>query len=181
MLRPDSLNAGNNNLILVGVIGAPYGIKGWCKIFSYLDPVKNLTSYNNLITFSNGSSQELQIDDYQLVGKQLIAKLHDIKDRNAVALFTNLKLYLPKESLPRIDSDSTYYWHDLEGLDVYRLSDKHYFGAIDHLMETGSFDVMVVRNGNKDTLIPFAMGLVVKDVNLTTREILIDWHEDSDD
>ena len=181
MFKPDSLRTDTNNLILVGVIGAPYGIKGWCKIFSYLYPIENLTNYKSLITYSKGPTQDLQVDDYQFVWKQLIAKLHGIQDRNAVALFTNLKLYLQKESLPRIDSDSTYYWHDLEGLDVYRISDKYYFGAIDHLMETGSFDVMIINNGKKDTLIPFAMGIVVKDVNLTTREILIDWDDESDD
>jgi 16S rRNA processing protein RimM len=50
-------------------------------------------------------------------------------------------------------------------------------GRLDHLLETGANDVMVVK-GEREYLVPFIEGQVVKSVDLETREIRVDWDPD---
>jgi ribosomal 30S subunit maturation factor RimM len=45
--------------------------------------------------------------------------------------------------LPNLAADE-YYWYQLEGLKVIN-QDEQLFGKVDHLLETGANDVMVVK------------------------------------
>ena len=51
-------------------------------------------------------------------------------------------------------------------------------GAVAYLLETGANDVRVVRHDDKETLIPFVTGDVVKDVDLANGVIRVDWEWD---
>ena len=50
-------------------------------------------------------------------------------------------------------------------------------GKIDHLFETGANDVMVVQ-GDRERLIPYVMDEVVKNINLETQRLIVDWDAD---
>ncbi len=47
-------------------------------------------------------------------------------------------------------------------------------GIVDHLLETGAHDVMVVK-GEQERLIPFVKDEVVLDVDLEAGVITVDW------
>jgi 16S rRNA processing protein RimM len=47
-------------------------------------------------------------------------------------------------------------------------------GHIDHLFETGSNDVVVVK-GDRERLIPFVMDQVIQSVDLESRLMVVDW------
>ena len=48
---------------------------------------------------------------------------------------------------------------------------------MDHLLETGANDVLVVE-GERERLIPFVMGQVIVRVDLDKGEIQVDWDKD---
>jgi len=50
-------------------------------------------------------------------------------------------------------------------------------GTVDHLIETGANDVLVVK-GDREHLVPFISGQVVIDVDLAAGEIRVDWDKD---
>ena len=50
-------------------------------------------------------------------------------------------------------------------------------GVVDHLMETGANDVLVV-SGDRERLIPFVQGQVVISVDLVGCQIVVDWDKD---
>jgi len=50
-------------------------------------------------------------------------------------------------------------------------------GTVDHLIETGANDVLVV-DGERERLIPFVMGKVIVQVDLEQGEIQVDWDKD---
>jgi 16S rRNA processing protein RimM len=50
-------------------------------------------------------------------------------------------------------------------------------GTVDHLIETGANDVLVVK-GERERLIPFIQGQVVALVDLDIRVIRVDWDPD---
>lgn len=77
------------------------------------------------------------------------------------------------EQLPKEDP-TDFYWVDLIGCTVETLSGE-VLGVVKEMMETGAHDVMRVRQGKNDELIPFVLDRVVKQVDIAQKRILIDW------
>ncbi len=50
-------------------------------------------------------------------------------------------------------------------------------GVVDHLLETGANDVLVVV-GDREHLIPFVLGSVVTEVDVAARRLRVDWDPD---
>ena len=69
-----------------------------------------------------------------------------------------------------------YYWGDLQGLEVLT-GDGESLGTVDHLIETGANDVLVVK-GDRERLIPFVLQQVVTRVDLDAGTIQVDWDKD---
>ncbi len=69
-----------------------------------------------------------------------------------------------------------YYWADLVGLEVVTLEGRH-LGRVDHLMETGAHDVLVVK-GEQTVLIPYVPEQVVLEVDLEAGRMQVDWDPD---
>ncbi len=80
-----------------------------------------------------------------------------------------------RDQLPATEPDE-YYWRDLQGMNVVTL-DGEPLGIVDHLLETGANDVLVVK-GERERLIPFLVDQVVVKVDLDMREIQVDWDKD---
>ena len=79
------------------------------------------------------------------------------------------------EQLAALDTDE-YYWADLIGLEVFN-EQQDLLGKVVRLMETGANDVLVVE-GKKETLIPFAQPEIIKSVDLAAGKIIADWEAD---
>ena len=63
------------------------------------------------------------------------------------------------------------------GFDVFNQNNIK-LGLVDSFIETGSNDVLVVKNEKKkNILIPFLMNKTIKEVNLETKLIIIEWEE----
>lgn len=82
-----------------------------------------------------------------------------------------------RAELPSLEQGE-YYWHQLEGLTV--ASRGAILGEVDHLLETGANDVLVVKpcEGSIDArerLIPWVRGHYVLSVDLDRGVIEVDW------
>ena len=157
--------------ITVGEIRGVYGVRGWGKLFSWTRPRKNLLEYAE---FETGNGRRLRIVEGREQGKTLIARIDGVDDRDAAMALHGTTLFVPRDALPEPDAGQ-FYWSDLIGCTVSDAG-RGVIGTVDHLLETGAHDVMVVtRAGQKDELIPFAMGQVVLEVDLIARAISVDW------
>lgn len=165
------------DLLVIGRITGPYGIKGWVKIHSFTEPMDNLLGYDGCRLLHRGKSQPMLIEEGKRHGKGLIARLREVDDRNAAEALKGVEIAVPREVLPALQADE-YYWHQLEGLSVQCQGES--LGRVSHLMETGSNDVLVVRpsEGSRDDrerLIPWLQGSVVKSVDIEAGTIDVDW------
>lgn len=91
------------------------------------------------------------------------------------ALLTNALVGIPKEALPALPKGE-YYWSDLIGLEVIN-DDNTPLGVVDSLFETGSNDVMVVKNGATQLLLPYHPS-VIQAIDLKQACIRVTWHFD---
>jgi 16S rRNA processing protein RimM len=89
-------------------------------------------------------------------------------------IFTNLYIYVPRDDFPKLNNNE-YYWADLENLKVINMENIE-LGIVTGLMSTGANDVLIVKNDNKETLIPYTKQVIVK-VDLKQKTIKVNWDE----
>jgi 16S rRNA processing protein RimM len=163
--------------LIVGRVSGVYGVRGWVRIHSYTEPAENLLGYRDWMIRRGDRWEAIEIDDGRRHGKGLVAHIVGVDDRGDAELLKACDIAVPRELLPKLDANE-YYWHQLEGLKVVAAG--RCLGQVDHLLETGANDVLVVKpcDGSLDArerLIPWVRGQVVKTVNLDAGTIEVDW------
>ncbi|WP_273149088.1 ribosome maturation factor RimM [Methylophaga thiooxydans] len=170
--------AASEEFIPVGKISGAFGIKGWVKVFSFTDPRTNILEYSPLFLSRQGEWIEIKVAGGHLQGKGVVMGIANVTDRDQVQPLIGSELAIKKEQLEPAEEDE-FYWSDLQGLTVMNLDDET-LGQVDHLLETGANDVLVVKakGDNTERLIPFVMEDIVKAVDLDKQLIQVDWSKD---
>jgi 16S rRNA processing protein RimM len=158
--------------VILGRISGLFGVRGWVKVYSYTEPREAVLDYNRWLLSSKDGWQEATVAEGQRHGKTVIVRLDGYDDRDAAAGLIGTDIGIPRDQLPEAGKDQ-FYWSDLEGLRVLH-RDGTELGKLDHMLETGANDVMVVK-GETERLIPFVMNEVVLGVDLEKGEIEVDW------
>jgi 16S rRNA processing protein RimM len=167
--------AGKNPVVL-GRVSGLYGVKGWVKIHSYTDPRESILRYSNWMICRDAGWQSVNVAEGKPHGKTLIARFDGVEDRDDAAGYVNADVAVERGELPET-GEGEYYWSDLEGLRVVK-QDGRLIGRVAYLLETGANDVLVVRDGSDEVLIPFVRGDVIKGVDLAGGVISVDWEWD---
>jgi 16S rRNA processing protein RimM len=165
-----SANAGK--LVIVGRVSGPHGIKGWLKIQSFTEPKDNLLGYPEWVLRGREHEHAAVVEQASARGNAVLVKLHGIDDRDAALAWVGAQIAVPRSRLPAC-APGEYYWTDLEGLQV-RTPAGEVLGTVDHLLATGSNDVLVL-DGERRLLIPFIQGSVIRSVDLDARVIVAEW------
>jgi len=160
-----------DGLIEVGHILGVHGVKGQVKVFSLTSPRENIVNYNPWLVQHRGQNSQLAIQGGKQ-GKNVVVSLQGISDRDQALDMVGAKIFIRKDQLPSLQPGD-YYWSQLCGLSVIN-TDGEPFGVIDHMLETGANDVMVVQ-GERERLIPYVMDEVVRHINLDKKQIIVDW------
>jgi 16S rRNA processing protein RimM len=176
MSEPES-----GELLTVGRITGCYGIKGWVKIHSYTEPRDNFLTFGEWWVRRRGALEPVEFDQGRCHGKGLVVHIEGVNDRNLAEAYRGLEVLAPASRLPRLEQGD-YYWHQLEGLQVWCGDSKSrvLLGAVDYLIETGANDVLVIKPtegsiDDRERLIPYLPGDVVTRVDLEQGELEVDW------
>ncbi len=167
MSRPD--------MITLGKISGVFGVKGWVKVFSYTEKRGGILDYDPWFLHVGGEWRAYSLKAGQLQGKGVIASLEGIEQREQAQSLQGCEIAVPRGQLQELRQDE-YYWTDLEGMDVVTVAGAG-LGKVDSLFETGSNDVLVVK-GDRERLIPWIMGDVIRSVSLEDSRILVEWDPD---
>lgn len=172
---------GSGQILKVGRLLAPFGIKGWIKVHSSTDPIENIFSYQPWHLWRNNQWLPVEVVEGQPHGKGFVVRLRGVDDRNAAELLGGVDIGVPADALPVLAEDE-FYWRDLIGLQVVN-GEGELLGVVEQLLETGANDVMVVKpcNGSLDgqqRLVPWVMGQVVQRVERDAKRIVVDWGAD---
>ena len=162
------------NKIIIGRIGAPYGLKGWLKVQSFTDPKNNICTYpQGWLQHPNQETWQSYQAQLKQSGKAILFKLADCDDPETARKLTGAVLAIEREQLPALTNKDEYYWSDLEGLKVVTALGI-LLGTLDHFILTGANDVMLVKDGKKQRLIPYIDDVVLK-VDLGQQQVVVDW------
>ena len=163
------------NEIRLGSINGSHGIKGWVKVFSYTDPLEAILDYSPWILRKGGAEKEITVKDGHASGKRLIVQIEGVDTRDQAESLIGYEVHVSMEAIPDLE-EGEFYWFQLEGL-VVKNSGGEVLGKIDHMLETGANDVMVVK-GDRERLIPFVFEHYVKSVSLEDGLVIVDWDPD---
>ena len=164
-----------DDVLVVGRIASPFGVKGWLRINAFTAVAESLLEYSPWYLKLKGQWQAVEPLAGRHHGKGLVVQLKMCHDRDAAAALTGTDIGIYRSQLPPADTGE-YYWSDLMGMQVITKDDQ-VLGVVDHLLETGANDVIVVK-GEQEYLVPFIREQVVKSVDLETRIIRVDWDPD---
>ena len=165
----------NDKRVLLGQLSSVYGVKGWIKVTSHTQPRENIFNYPEWLLKIGDNWQLTKVEQGRPHGKTLVVKLAGCDDRDQAQLLVNTKIAIYRSQLPPVATDE-YYWSDLIGMQVITKDDQ-VLGVVDHLLETGANDVIVVK-GAHEYLVPYIREQVVISVDLETRIIRVDWDPD---
>lgn len=156
----------------MGRVVAPYAIKGWIKLQTFTEYLDSLLDYPVWRIGKDGDWRDYRVLDGKVHGQYLMASLEEVGDRSAAEALMGLDVAVLREEMPEAEEDE-YYWDDLIGLDVVNLAGEA-LGRVEGLLETGANDVLQVRDGETERLLPF-VDAVVKEVDLEAGRLLVDW------
>lgn len=160
--------------VLMGRIVGLYGVQGWLKIESWSEPRTRIFDYQPWV-LASAEGEELDVSSIKgrPQGKGLVCFLPGVDDRDKAAALVGKDICIARELLPPPGKDE-YYWVDLEGLEV-STTEGVPLGRVTHLFATGANDVVVVRDGERERLIPFIQGNYVRSVDLAGGRMVVDW------
>ncbi len=158
--------------VVVGRIGAPFGLKGWVHVVPTTNNPQDMLQYVPWHLQQGGYEVPVVLQDAQETASAFVVKWVGCDNRNKANRYKGASLVVPRTQLPAL-SDA-YYWADLEGCDVIEINTQQLLGRVDYLYETAQ-DIMVLRLGEEERHVPFVANEVVKEVDLSTKRILVDW------
>ena len=172
----------SESVVLVGVVGGPFGVNGWSHVKSYTHPPENLLAYlpwqiQRDAPASGDTTSGWEVVDVEAErhGGGLIARFPGAQDRDAASAMRGRGIGVHAEALPAPD-EGEYYWRDLVGARVVNKTGAE-IGSVERLFETPAHDVMVVVDDIGKRLIPFVREWVV-DVAPDAKRVVVDWEAD---
>ncbi len=174
----------NDAWLVVGKITGCYGVKGWVRIHSYTEPQDNFLTLKELHLLRSGQREPVAFDQCKAQGKGLVAHIAGVDERTLAESFRGVEIAVPESVLPTLE-EGDYYWRQLQGLAVWLVQEdsRVLLGNVDHLIETGANDVLVVKAcdgsvDDRERLIPYLPAQTIVKVDLTEALIEVDWFLD---
>jgi len=164
----------SDDFVVLGRVSGIFGAQGWVKVHSETRERADILRYNPWHLRVAGGWQAHRLLEGRVQGSGVVvARLEGIRDRDQVRGLIGVDIAVRREQLPPVAAGE-YYWSDLEGLRVVNGAGIE-LGTVSHLFEVhGANDVLVVKDGEHERLIPFTRD-AVKQVDLESRVIRVDW------
>jgi 16S rRNA processing protein RimM len=156
--------------VLLGKVAKAHGLRGEVKIFSFSGQPENFSGYKEivLVDTSGNLSSSLAVEKFRAHGKTAIVQLASINSRDRAEEIEGRGVLLAKNLLPDT-ADGEYYWYQYEGKLVLDQSGQT-IGRVESLFSNGAQDIMVVKSGDKEILIPVTKSIIVGE---TAEELII--------
>ncbi len=144
------------DLILLGRIGAPHGIKGAVRIRTFTGEPTAIGDYGTLHT-KDGRS--FTVTDIRPDKAGVVARLEGIADRNAAEALNGVELFVERAVLPEPE-EGEFYHADLIGLGA-ETPDGKPLGTVTSVQDYGAGDFLEISpQKGKALLVPFTKAAV---------------------
>lgn len=158
----------NKKFIEIGLFVGVHGIKGEVKLKSYTQVPENIFLYEKL--FIESFDHQIDLKFIRKTKQNIICKIENIKTRNDAEKLKGLKLFVTRDSLPKLKDDE-FYQSDLLGFQIYNLK-RESFGLIVSFNDFGGGLLAEVKNFDKTFYLPMGNKFLEK-INFEKKEVTL--------
>lgn len=159
------------HLICIGRVVQAHGLKGALQVTPITGSPGYYTRLREVILDAGKGLVVLPVEELRISGHGWILRGAGITDRTAAEEQIGAEVLVPEDALKPLEPGE-YFQHDLMGCTVETL-DGESLGTVVGILETGANDVLEVRGGHGEILVPM-LANVIEEVLLTERRIRID-------
>src|SRR4030066_648353 len=161
----------DKDFVSVAYITRTHGLKGDVKVGPLSSDPERLYSLSNIfIIQKNGERQEGVIQKVRAIKGGFAVSLADITTVTDAQRIVGSYIAEPENEVPVLGKD-TWYHYEIIGIEVFT-TDGMCLGKIEDILTTGSNDVYIVRDNEREYLIP-AIRDVIKEVDTKRRRMVI--------
>ena len=156
--------------ICIARIGAPHGVRGAVKLWTFTEDPLAVQSYGPLST--KDGARSFEVVTARAAKGHLVATLKGVATREDAERLNGVELYIAREKLPETDEDE-YYHADLIGLAAVNAADEP-LGRVVAIHNFGAGDIIEIAPAKGATmLLPFT-NAVVPTVDLANGRVVIE-------
>lgn len=164
----------SGDAVVLGRIGAPFGVRGWVKVMSYTDPPEGIVDFSSWELVRAGKSERRAVLDWKRAGRAVAVQLDGVATREQAQALTGTEVQVARDELPP-EKPGEFYWHDLLGLEAGNVAGVP-LGRIEQILELPAHPVLVLK-GDRERLVPLVPERLVA-VDLAAGRVTLDWHPD---
>jgi 16S rRNA processing protein RimM len=158
----------------IGQIVNTHGIKGEVKVYPLTDDASRFDKLKEVYIESKNEMTKYQVESAKHLKNTVILKLKGIDTMNDAEKLRQLYIKVGRWDAVRLPKD-TFFICDIVESEVFDIHGQ-LLGKLHDVLQTGSNDVYVVKNEQREILIP-ALKTVVKEINLQNKKIIVDLPE----
>jgi len=165
------------DLVELGAVRGPYGIKGWVRVALFGSKGEVLLGVPRWWLLKDGFAQEVTPQSRRRYGAALLAKWPGCDSKEAAETLRGATIAVSRRAFPAAPPGE-YYWSDLIGCSVVNREGVH-LGQVHNLSENSGGQWFEVIDGSDgvERLIPL-VEQYVDAVDLPARLIRVDWKRD---
>jgi 16S rRNA processing protein RimM len=162
--------------ICIARIGAPHGVRGAVKLWTFTEDPFAVKAYGPLLT--KDGARSFEIASAREAKGHLVATFKGVATREDAERLNGIELYIAREKLPATD-DNEYYHADLIGLAAVTSADEP-LGRVTAIHNFGAGDIIEIAPLHGATLLLPFTNAVVPSVDLAGGRVVIALPEEID-
>jgi 16S rRNA processing protein RimM len=158
--------------VLLGVIGAPHGVRGLVRIKSFSEDPMAIAAYGALS--DETGKKQYRVEALSVVKDMVLSRIEGVADRTAAEALRGLRLYVERERLPAT-GEREWYEADLIGLPAVG-TDGRDWGKVIAFHDFGAGRTMEISGGSasrNSVMLPFTDD-AVPEVDVEGGKVVVD-------
>ena len=162
----------SDDLVAIAKIAKTRGLRGELVADVLTDFPERFNDLENIYAVGeNGERTELKLEKFWYQNGRIILKFVDFNTIEAAETLRGREICIPESEAVELDKDEFFDWQ-LEDCAVETVEGEE-IGRVTKVMRTGGTEILVVKNGEKEYLIPFAEA-ICPEVDVENKLIKVD-------
>lgn len=161
------------DMVALGRIVKPHGVRG-CVCILPFNPQSESFAELKRAFLKSPVTDGFKLFNVQRTSRHkqfFIIQLEGVDDLNKAQALRGWLIYVPKSELKKLDEDE-YYYYELIDMEAYSKSGES-LGRIAGIITTPAHDVLVIKSGDKEMMLPWIDGAVV-DIDRENKRVVLE-------
>ncbi len=161
-----------SDLVTIAKVARPHGIRGEVTADILTDFPERFAELESVTAkLADSSLAELKVEKFRFHQHRVMLKFAGIDTVEDAEQLRNAEICIDEADAVELEADEYFDW-ELEGCRVATLAGQE-LGTVAEVMRTGGTEILIIRGGEKEFLVPFAEAICVE-VDIENKRIVVD-------